>query len=119
MTGTEKPELIKQMSCFTLLKKRADMQLGHRNTHFGFAPTTAYEKYSSEDCIIITGHAVNYLYENIHDICNYITEHTRCVWGHAVGAVGLRTALKAGRSRVRFPMVSLEFFIDIILPAAL
>ena len=27
--------------------------------------------------------------------------------------------LKAGRSRVRFPMVSLEFFIDIILPAAL
>ena len=29
------------------------------------------------------------------------------------------TALQAGRSRVRFPMVSLEFFIDIILPAAL
>jgi len=27
-------------------------------------------------------------------------------------------ALQAGRSRVRFPMVSLEFFIDIILPAA-
>jgi len=35
------------------------------------------------------------------------------------GAVGLGTALQAGRSRVRFPMVSLEFFIDIILPAAL
>ena len=29
------------------------------------------------------------------------------------------TALQAGRSRVRFPKVSLEFFIDIILPAAL
>jgi hypothetical protein len=29
------------------------------------------------------------------------------------------TALQVGRSRVRFPMVSLEFFIDIILPAAL
>jgi len=29
------------------------------------------------------------------------------------------TALQAGRSRVRFPMVSLEFFIDIVLPAAL
>jgi hypothetical protein len=29
------------------------------------------------------------------------------------------TALQAGRSRVRFPMVSLEFFIDIILPVAL
>jgi hypothetical protein len=29
------------------------------------------------------------------------------------------TALQAGRLRVRIPMVSLEFFIDIILPAAL
>ena len=35
------------------------------------------------------------------------------------GAVGLGTALQVGRLRVRFPMVSLEFFIDIILPAAL
>ena len=35
------------------------------------------------------------------------------------GAVGSGTALQAGRSRVRFPIVSLEFFIDIILPAAL
>ena len=35
------------------------------------------------------------------------------------GAVGRGTAIQAGRSRVRFPMVSLEFFIDIILPAAL
>ena len=34
-------------------------------------------------------------------------------------AVGLGTALQARRSRVRFPMVSLEFFIDKILPAAL
>ena len=34
-------------------------------------------------------------------------------------AVGWGTALQAGRSRVRFPMVSFEFFIDIILPAAL
>ena len=29
------------------------------------------------------------------------------------------TALQVGRSRVRFPMMSLEFFIDLILPAAL
>jgi hypothetical protein len=28
------------------------------------------------------------------------------------GAAGGGTALQAGRSRVRFPMVSLEFFID-------
>ena len=35
------------------------------------------------------------------------------------GAVGWGMALQAGRSRVRFSMVSMEFFIDIILPAAL
>ena len=35
------------------------------------------------------------------------------------GAVRWGTALQAGRSRVRFPMVSLDFLIDIILPAAL
>ena len=35
------------------------------------------------------------------------------------GAVGRGTALQVRRSRVRFPMVSLEFFIDIILLAAL
>ena len=35
------------------------------------------------------------------------------------GAVGWGTALKAGRSRFRFPMGSLEFCIGIILPAAL
>ena len=37
--------------------------------------------------------------------------------GHAV--VGWLTELQAERSRVRFPMVSLQNFIDIILPAAL
>ena len=32
-------------------------------------------------------------------------------WGHAAGgAVGWGTVLQAGRSRVRFPMVSLDFF---------
>ena len=40
--------------------------------------------------------------------------------GEARGdAVGWSTPLQARSSRVRFPMVSLEFFIDIILPAAL
>ena len=34
-------------------------------------------------------------------------------------AVGWGTALQVGLSRVRFPMVSLEFFIDINIPAAL
>jgi hypothetical protein len=32
---------------------------------------------------------------------------------------GLGTALQAGKSRLRFPNMSLEFFTDIILPAAL
>ena len=40
-------------------------------------------------------------------------------WSSRGSAVGRRTALQAGRSRVRLPMVSLEFSIDIILPAAL
>jgi hypothetical protein len=35
------------------------------------------------------------------------------------GARGGVVALQTGRSRVRFPMVSMDFFIDIILPAAL
>ena len=35
------------------------------------------------------------------------------------GVVGRGTALQATKSQVRFPIVSLEFFIDIILPAAL
>jgi hypothetical protein len=35
------------------------------------------------------------------------------------GAVGWGTALQARRSRVRFQIVLLDFFIDIILPAAL
>jgi hypothetical protein len=32
---------------------------------------------------------------------------------------GWGTALQTGRSRVRFPMASMDFFIDIILPVAL
>jgi len=39
--------------------------------------------------------------------------------GVGSGAVGWGTALQAGRSRVRFVILSLEFFIDVILPAAL
>ena len=35
------------------------------------------------------------------------------------GVVGWGTAVQIGRSRIRFPMMSLEFFIYIILPAAL
>ena len=44
-----------------------------------------------------------------------LQDHT----GARGGAVGSGTALQARRLRVQFPMVSMEFFIDIILPAAL
>ena len=37
----------------------------------------------------------------------------------AGGAVSVGTALQTGRSRVQFPVVSLEFFIDTILTTAL
>ena len=39
--------------------------------------------------------------------------------GGGGGAFVWLTALQTARSRVRIPMVSLEFFIDFILPAAL
>ena len=46
--------------------------------------------------------------------------HYVCVTkGARGGAVGWGTALQAGRPRVRFPMVSLEIFIDIMLPERL
>jgi hypothetical protein len=41
------------------------------------------------------------------------------VTGVRGSAFGLGTAIQAGRTQVRFPMVSLEFFIDIILLASL
>ena len=55
---------------------------------------------------------------------NFIVSMIECnlhhIWGHAAGGTGGRgTALQAGRSRVRFPIGSLEFYINIILPAAL
>jgi hypothetical protein len=40
-----------------------------------------------------------------------------CMYSH--GSVDWGTALQTGRPRVQFPMVSLEYFIDIILLAAL
>ena len=53
-------------------------------------------------------------------VCAEVLTVLLFVRGHtAGGAVGSGTALQAGRSRVRFTIFSLEFFIDIILPAAL
>jgi hypothetical protein len=45
-----------------------------------------------------------------------ISVHLFCIKGNYCS---ICNALQAGRSRVRFPMVSLEFFIDIIFPVEL
>jgi len=46
-------------------------------------------------------------------------EATTYLREHAVEQLVAALRYKAGRSRVRFPIVSIEFFIEIILPAAL
>jgi hypothetical protein len=56
---------------------------------------------------------------NVH-ICFTVIVFCKFIWWLGGGhAVGWGTALQAERSRVSFPKLSLEFFIDIILPAAL
>ena len=50
---------------------------------------------------------------------NYISIYYLFIYWARGGVVGWGTALQAWRLRVRFPMVSLEFFIRIILPAEL
>jgi len=49
----------------------------------------------------------------------HLPPHCSSSWGASGSAVSSSTALQTGRLWVRFPMVSLEFFIDIILPASL
>jgi hypothetical protein len=57
-------------------------------------------------------HIVNsmLIFRCVDMLCLYRSTRWRSGWG---------TALQTGRSRDRFPIVSLEFFIDITLPAAL
>jgi hypothetical protein len=52
----------------------------------------------------------------VSNFCGHKRSHLHFTTGPQGGAVGSGTAVQAGRSRVRFPTVSLEFFIDIILP---
>jgi hypothetical protein len=53
--------------------------------------------------------------------CSLVEVHQRLVGAHGLrdGVVGSATMLQGGRSRVRIPMRSLDFSIDLILPAAL
>ena len=62
---------------------------------------------------------------NIEAACNVVLNpaikkiRSVQVWGARGDTVSWSTTLKSGRSRVRFPMVSSEFFNDIIRPAAI
>ena len=58
-----------------------------------------------------------YTQQNIQFNTLYYYKNCQLYVGHAVAQ--LVEALQVGRSRVRFPMLLLEFFIDIILPATL
>jgi hypothetical protein len=49
----------------------------------------------------------------------YIHTHTHTHIYIVIRGARWRTTLQAGRLPVRFPMVSLEFFSDIVLPVAL
>jgi len=65
-------------------------------------------------------HTLHITYPRVEAFVSYMGEGFDLYSEHADGgAVGWGTALQTGRSRVRIRMVSLEFFIDIILPAAL
>jgi hypothetical protein len=59
------------------------------------------------------------LYSTRPDHLNVFELLILIIFGIRGSAVGWGTALYAGRSRVRFPMESLEFFSDLILPVAL
>jgi hypothetical protein len=78
--------------------------------------------------VTVTVTVMNRMWTHIQRFCDcndlpqcifWINGAYRYNYGARGGAVGWGTALQAGRSRVSFPMVSLEFFIDIIFPAAL
>ena len=74
-------------------------------------PTTPGSKFAP----LLSGYAETA--SNLPDNTNLIYLIYR--FGARGGTVGWGTVLQAGRSRVRFPTVSLEFLIDINLPAAL
>ena len=58
---------------------------------------------------------------SLNNMCSVASRWYMCIMSFNAGggAVGWDTAIQAGRSRVRFLMVLLEFFIDIILWTAL
>ena len=59
------------------------------------------------------------LFNKIHGFCRNSVDEINIKMGARGGAIGWGTALQAERSLVLFPIETLVFFIDIILPAAL
>jgi hypothetical protein len=112
-----------------------------RWSHNSFLPkrSTSLNKQQNSFYLNSTGHTstpLNFVFMGIKSISTSITRTYKCrqhnpseiktnlttthtPFGVGGSAVGWSTALQAGRSRVRFPMVSLEFFIDIILTVAI
>ena len=72
----------------------------------------AFGDHASYNCRLL---AWDSLYQQVR---TYFWDAHRCLEARG-GAVGWGTALHTGRSRVRLPMVSLGYFIDIILLTAL
>ena len=70
-------------------------------------------------CVALYPDVWNFQYSLNVFITSSGTAGTVLQMGARGGAVGWGTALQAGRSRVPFPMVSLAFSINIILPVAL
>jgi hypothetical protein len=62
-------------------------------------------------------HNVKIYNDTVHMAHNMQVTLSICEAGR--GAVGCDTAQQVRRTQVRFPMLSLEFFIDIILPTTL
>jgi hypothetical protein len=73
------------------------LTIGHFDSNYIFATADVFYM-----LIII----ISFYNFNVPNVCN--------ITG---GAVGCSSEIQAGRSRVLFPMVSFEFFVDLILPA--
>jgi hypothetical protein len=91
----------------------AQMHYTVRNIFHAKCLSEEGEIFLQSTMFIFHSDVVNNISSN-RNIIMYTTYYEACG-----GAVGWGTVLQAGRLWVRFPMVSLELFIDIILPAAL
>jgi hypothetical protein len=70
--------------------------------------------------LLLRQFSLTFAYLNQPDTISKLFSFCLCQhWGTCSSVVGWRTILRAGRLRVRFPMKSLDFSLDLILPATL